>query len=906
MIIDIEDYLKSIGAHEAFLMHYGTPRHSGRYPWGSGGEEGGVDKRNKSFLDHVADLRRSGMSDTDIARNLKMTTTQLRAAKSIAKNAQRQADIAFAQRLKDKGYSNVAIGQRMGVPESSIRALLAPGVKDRVDVLQSTATMLKDQVAEKTYVDIGAGVERQLGISKEKLGTAVAILKEQGYEVIPVQVDQLGTQNKTLVKVLAPPGTTYKELASRKSEIQQIQSFSQDGGRSYLGIHPPIAVNPKRVGILYKEDGGDKADGVIYVRPGVKDLSIGENKYAQVRIQVGDGHFLKGMAIYKDDLPAGTDLLFNTNKSNTGNKLDALKALKDEPDNPFGSTVRQIIERDSHGKEFVTSAMNMVGSRNREGSGAEGSWDTWSKNLPSQFLSKQSSRLAKQQLDMTYENRKSDLDEILRLTNPAVKKKLLEAYAESVDSASVHLKAAALPRQSTHVILPVNSLKDNEIYAPNFKNGENVVLVRFPHGGTFEIPELKVNNNHPEAKSLLGRAKDAVGINAKVAEKLSGADFDGDTVLVIPNNNKGIQSRPALEGLKGFDPKASYPKYEGMKVMDARTKGFEMGKVSNLITDMTIKGASDKELERAVRHSMVVIDAEKHQLNYRQSEIDNGIRNLQQKYQAQPSGRSGGASTLISRATSPTNVNARKLRPASEGGGIDPTTGRKVFKESGESWVNTKGQTVFKKQKSFKLAEVDDAHKLSSGMPIEKVYADHANRLKSLANAARKSSLSIKSTPISDSAKKVYAEQVKTLDAKLNLALKNAPRERQAQILANSWVKAKRDANPDMDADDLKKIKGQALVEARIRTGAKKEQVDITPDEWAAIQAGAISNSKLTSILNNTDIDKVKQLATPKTDHLMTSAKTARANAMIAQGFTQAQIADALGVSLTTLKNTLQ
>lgn len=906
MIIDIEDYLRSIGAHEVFLAHYGTPRHSGRYPWGSGGDDGVADKRNKAFLDHVADLRRQGMSDTDIAKNLKMTTTQLRAAKSIAKNAQRQADISFAQRLKDKGYSNVAIGQRMGVPESSVRALLAPGVKDRVDVLQATATMLKGQVTEKTYVDIGAGVERQLGISKEKLGTAVAILKEQGYEVIPVQVNQLGTQNKTLVKVLAPPGTTYRELVANKDKIQQIQSFSQDGGRSYLGIHPPLAVDPKRVGIRYKEEGGADADGVIYVRPGVKDISIGNNKYAQVRIQVGKDHYLKGMAIYKDDLPAGTDLLFNTNKSNTGNKLDAMKPLKDEPDNPFGTTVRQLIDRDANGREFVTSAMNIVGSQNREGSGAEGSWDTWSKNLPSQFLSKQSSKLAKQQLDMTYENRKSDLDEILRLNNPAVKKKLLESYADEVDSAAVHLKAAAMPRQSTHVILPVNSLKDNEIYAPNFKNGENVVLVRFPHGGTFEIPELKVNNNHPEAKTLLGRAKDAVGINSKVAEKLSGADFDGDTVLVIPNNNKRIQSRPALEGLKNFDPKASYPEYEGMKVMDARTKGFEMGKVSNLITDMTIKGASDKELERAVRHSMVVIDAEKHRLNYRQSEIDNGIRALQQKYQAQPSGRSGGASTLISRATSRIDVNARKPRPASEGGPIDPATGKRVFKETGESWTNDKGQTVFRKQRSTKLAETDDAHTLSSGMPIEKVYADHSNKLKGLANDARKAALSTKSTAMSTSAKKVYADQVRSLDSKLNIALMNAPLERQAQILANTWVRAKQDAKPDMDADELKKVKGQALVEARLRTGAKKEQIDITPDEWAAIQAGAISNSKLTAILNNADIDKVKQLATPKTEHLMTSAKTARANAMIALGYTQAEIADALGVSLTTLKKTLQ
>jgi hypothetical protein len=601
------------------------------------------------------------------------------------------------------------------------------------------------------------------------------------------------------------------------------------------------------------------------------------------------------MAMYRDDLPDGVDLVFNTNKSNTGNKLDAMKKLKDDPDNPFGAVVRQITDTGTReGK--LTSAMNLVNE--------EGNWGDWSKSLSTQMLSKQSPTLAKGQLDMTFERKRADFEEIMSLTNPAVKRKLLESFADDVDSSAVHLKAAALPRQGSHVILPINSLKENEVYAPNYRNGESVVLIRYPHGGVFEIPELTVNNNHPEAKRLLGNAPDAIGINHKVAARLSGADFDGDTVLVIPNNQGKIKTAPALAGLKGFDPQSAYPGYEGMPKMSPRTKQLQMGDVSNLITDMTIRGASQAELARAVRHSMVVIDAEKHNLNWKQSSIDNGIPQLKEKYQGR---RNAGSATLISRATSPIRVPDRKARPAGEGGPVDRATGEKVFVPTGETYVNRKGQTVVKTITSTKLGEARDAHTLSSGTPIERIYADHSNSLKSLANEARRAAVNIKPTPYSPSAKAAYSREVATLDAKLSLALRNAPLERQAQLLANAVVAAKRAAHPDLEPADIKKLKAQALAEARARTKAKKMQIDITEQEWAAIQAGAISTNKLTQILNNSDLDKVKTLATPRaTKILMTPVKSSRARAMLASGYTQAEVSDALGVSLTTLKTALK
>jgi hypothetical protein len=909
-----------------YLAHYGVIRRSGRYPWGSGGNVPGTYQRNASFLDIVNDLRKQGVSDTDICigmgigstdrnGNFRPSTTQLRAKYTIARNELKQSQITQAQRLKDKGLSNNAIAEKMGLAgESSVRALLSPGAREKAAVLTATADMIKRQVDEKTYLDVGSGNENYIGVSKEKLAAAIAILKEQGYVVHTVPVPQLGTGKDTHQKVLAPPGTTWGDVRRNQDNIKSIVEFSEDGGLTFGKVHEPLSINPKRVAINYAEDGGDQADGVIYVRPGVKDVEIGNKNYGQVRVKVGDDHYLKGMAIYKDDLPDGVDLLFNTNKNNTGNKFDAMKKISDDPELPFGSIVRQKLADPGTPNERVTSVMNLVGSK--EGAGEEGSWETWSKTLSSQMLSKQSPKLAKEQLAVTFERRQREFDEIMSLTNPTIKRKLLDEFAASTDAASVHLKAAQMPRQNTRVLLPMNSIKPTEVYAPGYKDGEKVALIRFPHGGTFEIPELTVNNKHAPGKKLLGDARDAIGIHHKVAERLSGADFDGDTVLVIPNNQGKIKTSPPLEGLKNFNPKI-YAPYDGMKTMDGgvynaktktvdyggrkpsgRTKGREMGDVSNLITDMTIQAASHEEIARAVRHSMVVIDAEKHVLNWKQSALDNNIKELKVKYQG---GARAGASTLISRKKQTVEVPARKLRPASQGGPIDKKTGRRMYVETGATKVNRDGVKVPRTEKVKKLDLTDDAHTLSSGTPMERLYADHSNRLKSLANQARLEAIKTPPLKYSPSAKKVYAKEEASLSSKLALAERNAPRERQAQVLANAKVRAKKQANPDLDPDTLKKIKYQALDEARARLGAKKQKIEITKQEWDAIQAGAISNHKLERILKNTDTDVVRSLATPKKPLLMTPALTTRAQSMLKSGYTRADVADLLGVSLSTL-----
>lgn len=351
---------------------------------------------------------------------------------------------------------------------------------------------------------------------------------------------------------------------------------------------------------------------------------------------------------------------------------EVLKPIKNDPDNPFGSNIK---DADLGGQYWYVDKKDgkkKLGLINKRSD--EGDWTEWKDALPSQFLSKQSLTLAKKQLDLAKAERKQEYDDIMALTNPTVKKYYLQKFADKCDGAAVDLKAAALPGQKYHVILPNNTLKDNEVYAPGYKDGTKLALVRYPHGGTFEIPICTVNNKNAVGEKMIGKQSiDAICINSKVASRLSGADFDGDTVMCIPtHDNKGrvrISSRDQLKQLENFEPKSYkydlktvdkngqehyYRNGKEFKVM--KRTDMEMGKISNLITDMTLQGAPDDHLARAVKHSMVVIDAEKHKLDYNQSYKDNNITSLKQLYQKKENGKYGGAGTIVSRAKSPVNV----------------------------------------------------------------------------------------------------------------------------------------------------------------------------------------------------------------------------------------------------------
>lgn len=899
------------------LTHYGIKRRSGRYPWGSGGN---AEQRATSFQGYVKEMKAKGMTEAQIAKGVGMTSTELRATKSIAKSEKRAADRAQALRLYDKGITSATdIGRRMGKNESTIRGLLDDSIAERSNMTQNTANALSAAVANKGMVDVGKGTEYSLGVTEARMRTALKVLEADGYVVHNIYIDQLGTGKKTTVKVLAPPGTDTKDIFKNRFDIKTITDYSEDNGRSFLGLKPVQSVSSDRVSIVYTEDGGSLKDGVIELRRGVSDLDLGDARYAQVRIGVDGSHYLKGMAMYSDNMPNGVDIQFNTNKSKSKSKLEVLKKMKlneetgeVDTDNPFGATIK---------REGQRGALNVVNE--------EGDWETWSKSISSQMLSKQKPTLAKKQLDLAYNIQREELDEIMSLTNPVVRRKLLLEFADGADAAAVHLKAAGLPRQASKVLLPFPDMKETEVYAPTFKDGEKIVLIRYPHGGTFEIPELTVNNKNRMAKSLIQNARDAIGINSKVAERLSGADFDGDTVLAIPNNRGDIRTSEPLKGLKDFDPQTHYAKFDGMQTIDGgrynaatgkvdyggkkpdtRRKGTEMGYVSNLITDMTIKGAPPEDLAKAVRHSMVVIDSEKHVLNYKQSFDDNGIAELYKTYQGRAG---GGAATVVSRASSRKDVPQRKegeYRTDPISGKtvkvyIDPDSGKKLYTQTNDEYTNRAGKIVKKTTKSKKMAEVDDAFELSSGTPIEEVYATYANGMKALANEARKEYVTVPNLKYSASAKKAYATEVSSLNAQLEIALANKPLERQAQIVANATVAAKKASKPEMDKDEIKKIEGQALTEARARVGADKTEIKISDREWEAIQAGAISDNKLTQILNNANEKQVKELSMPRATPVMSDLKILRAENMLRQGHTQAEVADALGVSTSSLTKAL-
>ena len=902
---DLEDEVLS----DDELEHYGTPRHSGRYPWGSGENPY---QRTGYFRNGLAEMRGKGLSDKEIMQAMGLSSTEFRQMNSISKDAQRAENISNIKKLKEQGLSNVEIGKRMVPPigESQVRALLKEQANERANLTKNTAEFMKSQMATKKYLDVGEASERELSdilgykVTAERRDTALAMLRQEGFDVVEIRVQQAtNKRNFTTMKILAPEGTTKQDIYNNLDSIKSIGDYDNVSEMTSLGLKPPVSIDSSRVQVRYRDQGGLEKDGTIELRRGVNDISLGGANYAQVRIAVDGSHYLKGMAVYSDNLPDGVDILFNTNKTEDVPMLGpkdntVLKPMKKTPDgkidmaNPFGATIKKQVEYDGGDGEKHQGTINIVNE--------EGNWADYSKTLSAQVLSKQPISLIKRQLDQSYDEKKQEFDTIMSLTNPAVKKKLLDTFSEDCDSAAVNLKAAALPRQATQVILPLTTIKPTEVFAPQYRDGEEVVLIRFPHAGVFEIPRLVVNNRNREGKSSIGAdAKDAIGISSKVAEQLSGADFDGDTVLVIPVNDKiRIRSEKPLKELKDFDPKIEYKGYPGMKKINPDYKQKQMGVVSNLITDMTLQGAPNSEIARAVKYSMCIIDAEKHNLDYKRCYQDCDIDALKKEYQG-----GGGVATLISRAKSEVRVPERKNFSIDRD--TNPLTGERKFRETGRSFTDKNGVKSYAEEKSTRMFETNDARTLISDAdtPTERAYANYANRLKALANQARKEYVTTPSIQTNKTAQQTYASEVDSLKAKLNVALKNAPRERQAQIVANVVVKAKKLENPDITKGEEKRLRQQALSAARIRFGANRQnvRVNITDREWDAIQSGAVSNSLLMRVLANTDMDAVKQRSMPRGDLEISDAKQRRIHSMLAAGRTIAEVADAVGVSVSTV-----
>lgn len=995
---------------EDVLMHYGMPRRSGRYPWGSGDDPY---QHGRDFLGRVQELRKSNFRFTDesgktwtgdmaIAKSMGLTSGQFRTEIGIAQAERKKYLGARINSMRDDGKGWTEIARELGLAnESTARSLANARTQANSVKAQNTADFLKARMneiaSEKGMLDITAGVELELNVSKERLNQAVYLLEREGYVTFKNRIPQINNPGQyTTQRLLCPPGTEYKEVYDL-GRIHTLEKYaSRDGGDTFDTFRYPASMDSKRIMIRYKDDAGPdgitgiEKDGTMEIRRGVKDLSLGDDHYAQVRILVDGTHYLKGMAVYSDDLPDGVDLVFNTNKSPDVPKMGpkentVLKPIKKDPENPFGALIKpngQSTFIDDDGNEQL-SLINKKSS--------EGDWSEWKDALPSQFLGKQTKQLAKQQLGLAKADAQAEFDDYCNLNNPTIKKHLLRKFADECDSKAVHLQAAALPGQKYHVILPINTLKDHEVYAPGYDDGTQLALVRYPHGGIFEIPILTVNNKNQLGNKWIGKQSiDAIGINSKIAEQLSGADFDGDTVMCIPTNDPAgkvrIKNKHPLKDLEGFDAKTMYSADKvttdengdkhyfrnGQEFRQMTNTGTQMGIISNLITDMTLGGATDAELARAVKHSMVVIDAEKHGLDYKQSEIDNNIAALHKKYQGKAT---GGAATILSKSKGQTSVDKRQGTPKTNVKGdpdYDPTKpegaliykkaddlyypNRKYNKADGTMTIRTEdgkkvtyklsdkdavakyeptarvdpttGKTYFtspdgsiryhtktRKQQSTKMAEADDAYELVSPYrhQMELIYADYANSMKALARQARMEVVTTGKIEYSASAKATYAQEVKDLENKLRIAELNAPRERAAQRAANIAVAEKRKLYEDPKAKgvakELKKAGQQALNRYRTEYGSVKRSdrsIEITDREWEAIQAGAITESKLIRILNNTDVDVLRQRATPRTSTELSPARVNKIKSMSASNYSINEIARSLGVSPSTVSKYLK
>lgn len=968
------------------LMHYGMPRRSGRYPWGSGKDPY---QHSNDFISRVEKLRdrnftytdpktgKTYTGDTAIAKSLGLSSGEFRTEIAVAKDLRRTLQVDRAKSLKADGKNTSEIGRIMGVRESTVRSWFnedrESNMKKAKEIAESLKARSKEVEADGGMIDVGVIAEKNFNVSREKFNQALYLLKREGYNVYPGRVPQPTNPGQfTTQLVLCPPGVPHKAIYDY-DKVHSIKDYvTKDGSTIFeKKFTYPTSMDSKRLMIRYDEDGGTLKDGIVELRRGVPDLSLEGSRYSQVRILVDGTHYIKGMAVYSDNMPDGVDVIFNTNKSKSKSMTEVLKPIKDDPDNPFGSAIK---DADQGGQYWYTdkkTGERKLGLINKRAD--EGDWSDWKDALPSQFLSKQSQHMAKKQLDLAKADKLAEYEEICSNVNPTIKKHLLQKFADSCDSAALHLQGAALPGQKYHVIVPINSLKDTEVYAPNYENGTKLALIRYPHAGTFEIPILTVNNKNKQAREILPPdVRDAIGITKKNADQLSGADFDGDTVMCIPTHDSmgrvRISSRDYLDELKGFDPKESYPERPGMKYMkDPKTKKDntqrEMGVISNLISDMTLLGANDHDLARAVKHSMVVIDAAKHKLDYKKSEIDNNIRDLKDRYQPKEDREhGGGASTIISKSKSKYSVPKRQGNPIidKETGKVswkdaddlyypervkyDKETGmmtyrsadgkrvtynvkddaereyyapvKRVNKKTGEvTFTNKTGEIVYRKrmsmQDSTKMAETDDAMTLVSPArhPMEIIYADYANNMKALANTARKEMMSTGKIEQNKSAERTYASEVASLNRKLNDAELNKIKERAATRLAASEIKAKEQAGLFETKGDKKKASQQAVTKYRYEVGSvrrKDRNIVITDREWEAIQAGAISESKLKRILNNTDIDALRERTTPRSTTALSPAKAAKAKSMRNSNYTLEEIAKALGVSASTVSKYLQ
>ena len=968
------------------IRHIGTDyEHPGAYTHTGSGRYHHGEGENPHQHDYdpeyeFAQMKHRGASEEEILKAMGLSTTEYRKLVKELKSKDMTARHEDVVKLSEMGLGATAIAKELSkrygyeISEGTIRGDLkriAAGEKVRVTKLEATKKILIDTLNEHTedgkpytFVDVGEGSEKYINVSQVLKDGAVSAIARENTDVFEhvIQVAQVNnSQQKTtvkfLVKVNDPSLTEGKSetevkkaaaayLHQHYDEMAPITSSvigaAEGVPSSVRKVEYPVSISHERVMIGYSDDpvnGDDNLakDGTMIIRPSAKDLTMtdcdtqtGVTHYAQVRIAVDDSHYCKGMAMYgrEDQFPPGVDVIFYTNK--TSNKswdkvLKEFKKTKDEngnivvdKDNPFGADLKATGQRyyyDENGEKKM-SAVNVL----RE----EGDWNEYRKSLSAQFLSKQNLAFARNQLNTSIDNAKTQFDEIAAVKNAQVRNKLLEDFAESCDAKAIDLSAAATTGQLTQVLLPCPSLKSTtynddgsikeygHVYAPNYPDGHKLAIIRYPHANICEIPVLIVNNSNPEGKTQIGRGLDAIGLPKSALDQLSGADTDGDTgtcidVTKLEELGLHVDTTKYFDELIGFDSKAAAPmtdvtvlnknwnaRSDGTsgKTMSKRDRGLQMGRITNCISNMQkATGVTRDEMVRAMKYSMIVIDAYKHNLDWKGAEQEYGIKEIYDKYSSgdkkaiwtvSKASTQGGLETQDFKYESYTKADGTEGQKKVY---INTETGEKYWSYTGREYEKLKedpttgkktgtGEMVKATQKSTGMEDAwrrgEDATALVSAYntPMEQEYAKYSNAMHDIANQARKMMVNNTETVVATAEVKAqYVNEVASLKAKLEVAQQNAPKERLAQMYAQAALKSWKANNPEdaKDSDMLKKKRTYFQNQARARTGANGSgtRVKISAKEYEAINAGAVPKNTVTDVLKRCDKNTLNKQAVP-------------------------------------------
>lgn len=880
--------------------------------WGT--KEHPYDTAN-AFLEALAQFKAGGGTDKEFGDYLGLSSSNFRDMKSAAKNDVLSENIKSLNDMINRGNSLRSAAAALGVPEATARGWLSTKSNKGGSQIDSITSELRNMLADGKYVDIGEGSEYILGVSTEKLRAAVKKLETEGYHVINYYQRQMTSINKTQMKVLVPADVESVDVRKDKSKISPPLFYMDSSTGKAEKFERPRSISSNRVQVLAADDPhplggvGIDRDGLIEVRRGVPELSLGKANYAQVRILVDGNKYLKGMCVYAPEgsLPDGIDVRFNSNKP-TAEK--GYKEAKSNPNNPFGANIKEDDELMLAQRHYIDkdgnrqlSCLNIVSE--------EGTWFEWSKSLASQVLSKQRIDVIKRQLDSSLNANYRSYLKIMEIENEDIRAKMLDDLAGKIDQNAVALKGAAFNRQAAHVIIPNPDLKPGEIYAPNYRDGESCVLIRFPHGGLFEIPAVKVNNKSKSSKELIGNSIDAICMNPVDAKTLSGADFDGDTVQVIPNNDGAMIRMEAQKDLQDFDPGIyKLGNYPNEKPLKNKERGYQyMGSITNLITDMSMMGADVKDLVAATKFSMVAIDAWKHGYAVKPAWKELGIDDLIKKY------RHGkrGASTIISRTKSPVYVPEQRLvtnkyevpkdrlKDWEAGKPVYIPTGRKKFdKKTGEYVVA---------QMTVDKGSVQDPRNLVGHLsPKEDVYADFAYNMHELANSCRKEARMAAAYQKDVNATNKYADAVESIKAKVISRKRKSPYERLAQLIAEADLQVKISDAPELtdNPKELKKAAAASLERARKKIQLTDVDITLTDEEWEALFSNALTSDMFNYVLRHCDPIELSKRALHESDPVMSENMVKRINEMSKNGYSRLEIAEHTGFTLKQLKEVIK